>query len=97
MFLNLHCFMDQSSSLKVQISPLFITTNYFQAQVERMKARAQIKMQEKLAETRQLVEEKQAVAEARRNREAARTARQVEQIRQTGHIPSRFRCCSWLL
>lgn len=69
---------------------------FFQAQAERMKAQIQDKMVEKLALTHRQVQQKQAIAKAKRKRQVARTARQVEQIRQSGHISTlHFWCCSW--
>lgn len=75
------------------------TNELFQAQAEQMKANAQERMVEKLALTRRRVVEKQTKAEAKRNQLAVRAAQQVEQIRNTGHMPKshHHRCCSWIL
>lgn len=68
-----------------------------EAQVERTIALAQDRMLEKTALASQRAEAKRAAAEARRNYQAAKTSQQVEKIRQTGHVPSHHRCCSWFL
>ncbi|KAJ6832213.1 uncharacterized protein M6B38_343595 [Iris pallida] len=66
-----------------------------EVEVERMKARAQEKLMEKVAAARHKAEEKRAAAEAKRDQQAARTTQQVEYIRNTGHIPSSFSCWGW--
>lgn len=70
---------------------------FFQAEVEQMRAQAQAKMVKKLAMSRQRSEEKRAAADARKIQDAERTAAQAEFIRQTGQMPSsHFSCCGWL-
>ncbi|XP_020092787.1 uncharacterized protein LOC109713202 [Ananas comosus] len=59
-----------------------------EARAEQMKARAQQRMVEKLTKTRLKVDAKKATLDARRDRQVVRLARQVEKIRQTGHVPS---------
>lgn len=71
--------------------------DFFQAQVDQMRAQAHAKMVKKVAMTRQRSEEKRAAAESRKNRDAERTAAQAEYIRQTGRMPSsQYTCCGWL-
>ncbi|KAL2545673.1 Remorin [Forsythia ovata] len=64
-------------------------------EVERMRARAQDKLMNKLATVRHKAEEKLAAAEAKRNCHAAKTEEQAEYIRKTGRIPSSFSCRCW--
>jgi hypothetical protein len=71
--------------------------NPFQVQADQKKARAKNSLTKRLSSLGHKVEGKQARVEARRNRRAVRLARQVERIRKTGRVPSRFRCCSWFL
>ncbi|CAM0948831.1 unnamed protein product [Alopecurus aequalis] len=66
-------------------------------QADQMKARAKSSLMKRMSSLGHKVEGKQARVEARRNRRAVRLARQVERIRKTGRVPSRFRCCSWFL
>ncbi|KAM3253935.1 hypothetical protein ACQJBY_047813 [Aegilops geniculata] len=68
-----------------------------EVQADQMKARAKNSLTKRLSTLSHKVEGKQARVEARRNRRAVRLARQVERIRKTGRVPSRFRCCSWFL
>jgi hypothetical protein len=63
-------------------------------EVEKMRAHAQDRLMNKLADTRHKAEEKRAVAEAKRTHAAARTAEQAEYIRRTGRIPTTFFSCS---
>ncbi|XP_044945916.1 uncharacterized protein LOC123395058 isoform X1 [Hordeum vulgare subsp. vulgare] len=74
-----------------------IVQDSFQVQADQMKARAKNSLTKRLSTLSHKVEGKQARVEARRNRRAVRLARQVERIRKTGRVPSRFRCCSWFL
>ncbi|MQM09235.1 hypothetical protein Taro_042100 [Colocasia esculenta] len=57
---------------------------------ERLKARAQERLTNKLAATRRIAEEKRANAEAKLNEQAAKTAERADYIRRTGHLPSSF-------
>lgn len=57
---------------------------------ERMKARAQEKLANKLATTKRVAEEKRANAEAKLNEKALRTSEKADFIRRTGHLPSSF-------
>uniref|UniRef100_A0ACD6A0C2 Uncharacterized protein n=1 Tax=Avena sativa TaxID=4498 RepID=A0ACD6A0C2_AVESA len=68
-----------------------------EVQADQMKARAKNNLTKRLSSLGHKVEGKQARVEARRSRRAVRLARQVERIRKTGRVPSRFRCCSWFL
>uniref|UniRef100_A0ACD5YEP6 Uncharacterized protein n=1 Tax=Avena sativa TaxID=4498 RepID=A0ACD5YEP6_AVESA len=68
-----------------------------EVQADQMKARAKNNLTKRLSSLGHKVEGKQARVEARRNGRAVRLARQVERIRKTGRVPSRFRCCSWFL
>ncbi|KAM3271825.1 hypothetical protein ACQJBY_042187 [Aegilops geniculata] len=68
-----------------------------EVQADQMKARAKNSLTKRLSTLSHKVEGKQARVEARRNRRAVRLAQQVERIRKTGRVPSRFRCCSWFL
>ncbi|KAE8819058.1 hypothetical protein D1007_03039 [Hordeum vulgare] len=68
-----------------------------EVQADQMKARAKNSLTKRLSTLSYKVEGKQARVEARRNRRAVRLARQVQRIRKTGRVPSRFRCCSWFL
>ncbi|XP_047046798.1 uncharacterized protein LOC124651807 [Lolium rigidum] len=68
-----------------------------EVQADQKKARAKNSLTKRLSSLGHKVEGKQARVEARRNRRAVRLARQVERIRKTGRVPSRFRCCSWFL
>lgn len=61
---------------------------FLQVKAERMKARAQEKLANKLASTRRIAEEKRANAEAKLNEKAARTSERADYIRRTGHLPS---------
>ncbi|VAI12840.1 unnamed protein product [Triticum turgidum subsp. durum] len=68
-----------------------------EVQADQMKARAKNSLTKRLSTLSHKVEGKQARVEARRNRRAVQLARQVERIRKTGRVRSRFRCCSWFL
>jgi len=57
---------------------------------ERLKARAQERMTNKLAATRRISEEKRANAEATLNEKAVKTSERADYIRRTGHLPSTF-------
>ncbi|KAJ8429116.1 hypothetical protein Cgig2_016947 [Carnegiea gigantea] len=63
-------------------------------EVERMKAKAQDKLMNKLAAVRHKAEEKRAAAEAKMHEQAAKSEQQAEYIRKTGRIPSKFSCWS---
>jgi hypothetical protein len=65
-------------------------TMAMQMKAEQMKARAQEKLANKLAEARRVAEEKRASAEAMLNEGAARTSEKADYIRRTGHLPSSF-------
>lgn len=62
----------------------------YQVKAERMKARGQEKLTNKLAATRRIAEEKRANAEAKLNEKALRTSEKADYIRRTGHLPSTF-------
>lgn len=57
---------------------------------ERLKARAQERLANKLAETRRIAEEKRVNAEAKLNEKAVRTSERADYIKRTGHLPSTF-------
>ena len=57
---------------------------------EKLKARAQEKLANKVAATRRIAEEKRANAEAKLNEKTARTSERADYIRRTGHLPSSF-------
>lgn len=57
---------------------------------ERLKARAQERLTNKLAATRRIAEEKRANAEAELNEKAAKTSETADYIRRTGHLPYTF-------
>lgn len=57
---------------------------------ERLKARAQERMANKLAATKRIAEEKRANAEANLNEKAVKTSERADYIRRTGHLPSTF-------
>ncbi|KAF4404830.1 hypothetical protein G4B88_006216 [Cannabis sativa] len=57
---------------------------------ERMKARAEERLANKIASTRRIAEEKRANAEAELNEKAVRTSERADYIRRTGHLPSSF-------
>jgi hypothetical protein len=57
---------------------------------ERLKARAQERMTNKLAATRRIAEEKRGNAEATLNEKAVKTSERADYIRRTGHLPSTF-------
>lgn len=61
---------------------------FLQVKAERMKARAQEKLANKLAATRRAAEEKQANAKAKLDEKALRTSERADYIRRTGHLPS---------
>lgn len=68
----------------------------FQVEVEKMRARAQDKLMNKLSAVQHKAEEERAIAESNRNRHAAKIERQAEDIRTTGRLPSSlFSCCLW--
>lgn len=62
----------------------------FQVKAERIKARAEERLANKLASTRRIAEEKRANAEAKLNEKAVRTSERADYIRRTGHLPSSF-------
>lgn len=57
---------------------------------ERLKARAQERLANKLSATKRIAEEKRANAEAKLNEKAMRTSERADYIRRTGHLPSTF-------
>lgn len=57
---------------------------------ERLKARAQERLSNKLAATKRIAEEKRANAEASLNEKAVKTSERADYIRRTGHLPSTF-------
>ena len=57
---------------------------------ERLKARAQERLTNKLAATKRIAEEKRANAEASLNEKAVKTSERADYIRRTGHLPSTF-------
>lgn len=63
---------------------------HVQVKADRLKARAQERLTNKLAAARRIAEEKRANAEAKLNERAARTAERADYIRRTGHLPSSF-------
>lgn len=67
---------------------------FIQIEIERMSAKAQEKLVNKIAAMRDKAEEKRAAAEAKRDREEAKTEEQAEGIRRTGKIPV-WSCCAW--
>lgn len=66
-----------------------------QVEVERMRAKAQDILINKLAAVRRKAEEKLAAAEVKRNCHAAKTEQKAEYIRKTGRFPSSFSCHCW--
>ncbi|XP_021809630.1 uncharacterized protein LOC110753126 [Prunus avium] len=61
-----------------------------EVKAERMKARGQEKLTNKLAATRRIAEEKRANAEAKLNAKALRTSEKADCIRRTGLLPFTF-------
>jgi hypothetical protein len=57
---------------------------------ERLKARAQERLANKLASTKRIAEEKRANAEAKLNEKAVKTSEKADHMRTTGHLPSSF-------
>ncbi|KAK4765385.1 hypothetical protein SAY86_026475 [Trapa natans] len=66
----------------------YMASFWFKVEAERMKARSQEKLANKLALTRRIAEEKRANAEVKLNEKAARTSERADYIRRTGHLPS---------
>ncbi|XP_058195055.1 remorin 4.2 isoform X2 [Rhododendron vialii] len=70
-----------------------------EVKAERLKARAQERLANKLAATRRIAEEKLANAEAKLNEQAVRTSERADYIRRTGRLPSSFSfklpSCCW--
>ncbi|XP_022877174.1 uncharacterized protein LOC111395423 isoform X2 [Olea europaea var. sylvestris] len=66
-----------------------------EVEVERMRAKAQDILINKLAAVRRKAEEKLAAAEVKRNCHAAKTEQKAEYIRKTGRFPSSFSCHCW--
>lgn len=78
------------------ISSLLVCHLCEQADLEKIRARAQAKSMEKLATATHNANEKRATAEAKRKKEATRTAKQADYIRQNGHVPNQsFSCWSF--
>lgn len=61
-----------------------------QVKADRIKARGQEKLSNKLAATRRIAEEKRANAESSLNERNVRTSERADYIRRTGHLPSSF-------
>ncbi|KAK1576994.1 hypothetical protein Q3G72_018170 [Acer saccharum] len=61
-----------------------------EVKAERLKARAQERLTNKLAATRRIAEEKRTNAEAELNEKAVRTSERADYIRRTGHLPTSF-------
>ena len=55
-----------------------------------MKARAQERLENKLASTTRMAEEKRASAQAKLNEKALKTSEKADYIRRTGRVPSSF-------
>ncbi|KAJ3689676.1 hypothetical protein LUZ61_018840 [Rhynchospora tenuis] len=65
--------------------------------LEKIRARAQEKLMNKLAASKHKANQKRAAAEAKRQKEATRTAKQAEYIRRTGHVPNQSCSSCWSL
>ncbi|KAJ4777901.1 Remorin family protein [Rhynchospora pubera] len=65
--------------------------------LEKIRARSQEKLMNKLAASKHKANQKRAAAEAKRQKEATRTTKQAEYIRQTGHVPNQSCSSCWSL
>ncbi|KAF5746472.1 hypothetical protein HS088_TW06G00657 [Tripterygium wilfordii] len=66
------------------------TARFCKVKAERLKARAQERMANKIAATRRVAEEKRVNAEAELNEKAVRTCEKADYIRRNGHMPTSF-------
>ncbi|KAJ3682018.1 hypothetical protein LUZ60_014591 [Juncus effusus] len=61
--------------------------------IERMRARAQEKLMNKLAVSKHKADRKRAKMEAKKKKDAKKTEKQADHIRRTGQVPERYLSC----